>query len=259
MDTLNLMRSFYLLSIFFIFNSCGTTSDPEYGNRDAQSFYINTQFSSYYLAGIPNWANFSTIGQCQRKTNLRPLDFVKINHSLGLSYNESIHLQHIVSILNQQASQTLNEDSLGPQEKELNFQTALGRVQSKLFVFKAPTYNKVHLIWIDFALSNPAALERFKKLMNGSIMDQGQPVVISHCLSQKELEKWLNMIGLSDRPIEMISAEMFNIYSSDLKNTYGLSLEIDKLFSPGQQLSLFIPKEKKRPDQFKGQFNLKTY
>lgn len=248
-------KIFRMMCIFLV--GC---SSPQHSHerKDLDQIYIQSGIEQYFLPNLPAWANVSSSGACKRKSNIRFLDYNKLNLSYKLKYEELAQLQLSYNYyLNEQTKHIKQPLELRPRDEENLFQNVLERVKGGDKIFLTPEFRDLNLIWIDPALNNKVVLNRLKILFQSGVLDSGFPIFVSNCLSQNELLDFVAKEAFNDQN-KFISQEMFSFYNEKFELTLGSYLHLNSLFKSGQNLTLYIPKEALNHD-FYGNFKTKKY
>ena len=175
-----------------------------------QSF-ISSGFVQYFLPGFPDWLNRSEIGQCFRSNVNRYLKMPLLMKSLKLNYLQARQLQ-----LSFNYKLVENSSKKTFPEEEKVFLNSVNNVKLNINTFSAPTFNRIHIIWVDPLL--PDQHDALRKLMSTPIMDQGYPILISLCLSQRELKAFgKKAMPNHGNSIKYLSNELFSPYSKETK------------------------------------------
>ena len=150
------------------------------------------------------------------------------------------------------------EEDKKPSLQEKFFFEVISKVQNDLTEFKAPTYKRINLVWIDMLKGDLKKIQDLKKLMNSDSMNSGHPVFVSLCMSDDEIENFIEINGFSDMSIRIIPQEMFSIFDENGNMLTHYYLNFNKLFKKEQELYFYLP-IKKLPIEFKGNFKIQNY
>lgn len=232
------MRLTFFLLLFSLISltSCQTSVQK----RSMEELYVSGGSEQYYLADLPIWANFSSIGQCRRSESIRYLNFETLNKSYSLTYEELIQFQFMLNRKFKAYKKSSGKEELFLKDESFLFYNTYEQIVGGGRDFLGPKYQKIHLIWIDAVLGNDGMLKKFKKLMQSSKMQEGHPVLVSTCLSSEQLENFIAENKLRELGVKGISQEMFAPYSDQMKLITDYRLYFDKLL-PGKFMVLFAP------------------
>jgi hypothetical protein len=217
--------------------------------RNVESYYQSSGIEKYFLSELPPWANFSTSGVCFRKEQIRYFDILALMKSYGIDYKTAIQIQ--ATFNDEYLSLAKTKDSVIPfSEEQLLFFRASDKVNSKIVFFEAPTYKRIHLIWIDSVDEKIV-----KKFLKSNIHDKGIPVLVSLCLTKKEIEA-----KFSETNFKTITTEMLSIYDVSGAKLPGFNISLDQFFTQDQELILYT-KEKniQNINELKGKYKILNY
>jgi len=244
----------YILVLAFLVGACGNVplenASPNIPGRPTGKIFVSSGTSSYLLPQLPNWANFSRLSQCMRQTPIRYVDFEKLGRSYNMSYAQLIHFQVLFNRYVADFKEKMSTELIRPKEEELIFQEVLDLVKGGLTSFNQPEYEKVHILYIDDYLNDFAPAQKF---IRSQKFLSGHPVIVSHCLSQKNLGALLSEHRIDHLGIILLGAESFSPYDVEGKRINFFGLNISELFKEEQQLILFSPREI-HPQEFQGKF-----
>lgn len=208
--------------------------------RNMEELYISGGTEKYYLADVPAWSNFSSIGQCRRIEPIRYLNFDNLHKSYSMSYEELIQFQFMMNRKIRAYRQSSGKDQLFLKDESFIFYNTYEQIIGGGRDFQIPKYERVHLIWIDSVLSDNKRLKKLIELMNSSKMQQGYPVLVSTCLSSFELEEFIAKNKLTQLGVKGVSQEMFAPFDDQMNLTTDYRIYFDKLFS-GKYIVLYAP------------------
>lgn len=173
--------------------------------------------------------------------------------SYSLKYAEALQIQA-----------SFNEEYLGTKknklaivtlkEEERFFFEASDKINNHINFFTSPSFKKIHLIWLDEALKGKKEEEKFRKFLKSSVHDNGQPILISACLTKNEIES-----KFPDLPIRAISAELFSIYSEEGERQPEIHVNLDSFFKAEQEIIFYTQELKKPTSEIQGKFKLMNY
>lgn len=222
--------------------------------EDIEHYYVSSGVTQYYMADLPDWANFSYEGECQRGVSVRYLDYGKMAASYSLNYPQLVQFQSMLNKTFTEIHKSAKVNMVFAREEEVAFYDVYDRIKGGVTSFQIPEYNRVHLIWIDGTESEKQLLELFKS----DFMSKGHPVLISLCMSGEQMEHYLKKIGIEDQNIALISAEMLSPFTSDLKISTSFNIDFGALFRNDQELHFFTTRDI-IPKVFKGNFTYHKY
>ena len=241
-----------IIYLFLIINfSCATSLNNNYEKVSTYNLYEQTNIGKYLLESTPNWMNSSYNADCFRKKEIKYLNLKNVMNSFSLSYKKSLQLQYLFNILLIKASK-IKEDSLSFREIERLFLKGIGEIKNNQFIFKAPSYKRVNIIWLDSYIND---LSSFRSLQKSDEMNLGRPLFLTMCKNRDELFTFLKENNISIAGIRVISYEMFSRYSQKGELQTDEILELDYLFKKEQEIYLYS--NRKRPSNIKGKYHLK--
>jgi hypothetical protein len=237
---------------------CGS-STPNGRERQVHldQVYQPTGVHRYLLADIPSWAHRSSAVGCF-KSPIRYVDFSALRDSFQLSYADATQFQLLYNIEWRKLSELSALESIPLRDEETLFFRVSDTVKAGIVTFRAPTFNRVHIVQIDDAMRDPARVRSLKLLMSSNRMSQGHPVFASVCYNYEQIEAFMEAHGLSNKNIRVISAEMLSAYDQDNELTAKSRLKLDYLFKEDQKLHFFSPTGK-APFEYEGNFVLQAY
>jgi hypothetical protein len=254
------MKNILLLLLFISTLSCSLFSSHthELKKRNLGEYFQNSEVVRYLLPPLPEWANASPSGKCSRTDSINYLKLDDLMTSFSLSYAQAVQFQYMYNI----EAKKLKEDSsikyLPFKENEKLFYAVSDRIKANIYMFIPPKFKRVHLIWIDNAVSKNSELKKLKRLMTSSQMGLGHPVFVSLCLSKQQLEKFHAKNNFNDS-VKMISYEFFSPFSTRGRMRSYESLNFAKFLNI-RGLKLYLYQSNKNiPDEFVGKFKTKFY
>jgi len=238
--------------VALLLTSCGSDvlrggADSTLRRRNVQEYYVGSGTMTYLLPQLPEWARYSTSGNCSHQEKVRYLDLEKISQSFSLSYKKSIFFQYSYNMKYSRLRDSRKLKSVSLDEEEVIFYQTSDEIQGGIFPFKEPNYKRIHLIWIDSLLNRPG---KIKKIINRKNISLGFPILISMCLTDLEIEKWVVKEGLSNNSVRHIGREILSIYGVKEKKNFYYSVNLPLIFSKKKEVYLFVPKGKKKPVEF---------
>ena len=253
------MKLICFLALIFVISCSSLEKAPhELDRRNIEQYYTGSGPAKFFLADLPDWANFSTSGQCQRGTSVRYIDYEKLAKSYALDYQTLVQLQSMLNRKLFEIRKATNSKMLLIRDEEMAMSDSMDRVQGGIKSFAVPDYARVNIVWIDELLRQNDSGKRIQKLFQTSLMSQGHPVIVSMCLSLAQAEDFLAKNSLDNKNVRIISAEMFSPYTSSLLITTRFTLNFDLLFKKDQQLHFFSMSEY-IPEEFAGNFSLHKF
>lgn len=245
------------LTLFLLLTSCSSYTLKNYERRNEREYENGNGVIQYFLADLPNWANFSSAGSCHRNFPVRYLNIKNLRESFSLSYEEAVQFQLMFNELSEEMKRKASASYIPFKDEEKIFYTVLDRVKAGIRNFTRPKYKVVNLVWIDTALEGKKSLSRVKGLLNSKRFASGHPVFVSLCLSRGELKKFVQKSGLSIAGAKYMSYELLNPYDQNNNLVAVPIIELNKLFKSNQKIQLFLPKD--RPFEFKGKVRVRKY
>jgi hypothetical protein len=232
--------------IIFLLSACANQSIKQ---RTIEEYYQSSGVEKYFLSSLPIWANFSTIAGCFRNEQIQYLDLNALMKSYSVSYATALQIQG--SYNEEYLKLTKLRDNIVPfSEMQLLFFRASDRVNSKIVFFEPPSFNRIHLVWVD-----NVDTQKVKKFLKSSVHDKGIPILLSFCLTKNELEA-----KFSESNYKIISAEMFSIFDITGAKTPAFGLSLDQLFKANQEVILYSPQAKQQEiNEIKGKYQVINY
>ena len=229
--------------LFLLFILWGCSS---FEGRNPDLYYYASGINQYFLQDLPSWYNLSPQGKCQRSYSNKFFDFQKLSRSWALTKKQLYFLQREFNHRREELVVKTNLQILPVLTEERLFFSSLERVRKNIFTPILPSYNRIHLIWVDPLLDSPHKLKRF---FESQEMDQGAPVGLSLCLTTRQLHLLLgkNFTGIG---LEILSVEK--------GKTFELGLDVEALFEKNQRLYFYTPTGK-IPSAYRGKFIKKNF
>ncbi len=230
---------------FFVFVmvlvSCQQTA---YKERDRNVYFHPMGGGvSFILPEVPTWANASSEGGCFKNPNLRFIDLGKMKKEFNLSMRANLNVQYYLNeeleVLRSKVS-SMNEESgkIGLQEQEQSFFKALEKARSNFEPLKLPDFGEYHLVWYDEWIATSSE-EKLKAFLKSSVHDTGVPVVFSLCLSQEDLEKKFQELG-----VYSFGAEWSTSFNEEGRNSARFGFYLKYFFNENKKI-VFYPHNKK--------------
>lgn len=224
--------------------------------RKVEEYFVSTGVVRYFLPEIPYWANFSEAASCRREKSIKYLDLKMVRGSLSLGYEEAIQLQLMLNTMIFDLKKEQHISHIPFKEEERLFFKASDRIQAGIKTFRAPSFKRIHLIWVDPFLKSTGPL---KKLMKRSSVGLGHPVFVSLCLTRRSFESWMVKNGFQNKNIRLLSYEMLSPYNlkGELDTKYHIF--VDEIFGKEKKVYLYSPKGRNVPQVLEGSFKIIKY
>ncbi|CBW25562.1 putative exported protein [Halobacteriovorax marinus SJ] len=245
---------YIILTILFLASSCSSYTLKNYERRNERTYEDGNGVIQYFLADLPNWANFSSAGSCHRNFPVRYLNIKNLRDSFALSYEEAIQFQLMFNEYSKEKKEMAKASYIPFKDEEKIFYTVLDKIKAGIRNFQKPKYNVVNLIWIDDALSNKKSLQKLKKVTKSEKFGTGHPVFISLCLNRVELKDYLAKVGIRVPGAKFLSYELLNPFDHQNNLVAVPIIDLNRVFNKNQKIQLFLPKD--RPFEFKGKVKL---
>lgn len=244
--------------MIFILSGCaGQPKNVHEMDRRNLNEYMNLSEShSYFLADLPEWANFNTSAQCVRKRNIKYLNLAKVAQSFSLDYQKTLQFQLLYNKELQNFKKETGIKFLPFKNEDELFYLVTNKIQAGFVPLKIPKFERVNIIWIDKNLKDPRPLE---KLLNGPEMEKAPPVLVSLCLGDQEIRKYQEKIKFSDVNMAIIPTEMFSVFGPGNEQRSHFQLNFNNLFNKNQKLYIYLPKGSSLPFEFKGEYKIKHF
>jgi len=246
---------FYLLIFVVLFQfGCSYLSNPGLKSRVVEDYYNPTGIEKYFLADLPNWANFDQRAGCYKNSPIRYFDISALMKSYGLNYSMALQVQ---ASYNEELALFKELDlfhSPTLKEEELLFYKVSEKVSSKIIFFSPPTFKRINLVWLDEIIGEPFKEKKLKTFLNSKIMDEGVPLLVSLCLTRLEVEKKFPSLNT-----KMITAELFSAYDAQGNLNPGFNIDLGQFFGPDQKLYFYSQQNTFLADGIKGLFKIQNY
>ena len=259
-----LKKIFLILALLtpytFLITSCSYSQvegSPDFERRHPDEFYATTGVLQYFLPPRPSWARSSHTLSCHQSL---PIDFVNLDSfraSFGLSYSDALHFQHDFTILKRERLAQVEASRMDFRDRERLFYEVIDRVQSQIYLFQTPRFERIQFIWIDPVLENAQNLSQLKEWMKSSEMNLGHPIALSFCLNREQLESFLEHHQF-DPSFRVMSYEFLSPYDRTGELVRHLKLDLDEFFTD-KEIHLFLPINYQRPSEISGEINIKHY
>jgi len=197
--------------------------------------YISNGVEQYFLGNLPHWINFSGWAKCQREEPIRYMNFEVLNRSYGLKYYQMVHMQHMWNRKIYAYRRSGGAGNLPLKDEAFIFNNVYAQVIGGSHEFIVPKFKKVSLIWIDEFLNNKG---RLRQILNREDVLAGHPVLVTHCLTSYATESLIQELNLEELGAKIISAEMFGLYSSDIKMGQQFGLDVSQILKK-KEITLF--------------------
>ena len=223
-------------------------ANPDLKPRTVENFYQSSGIEKYFLSELPQWANFSVTASCFKQDPIRYFDINALMKSYSISYATAIQIQ--ASFNDEYVRLVKKKDAVIPfSEEQLLFFRASDKVNAKIVFFDPPTFKRVHLIWIDSVEDI-----KVKKFLKSDAHNKGFPVLLSFCMTKREIEEKFN-----EANYKMISAEMFSTFDTSGIRIPSFSLALDQFFKTEQELVLYAPQKIQDLKELKGKYQIINY
>lgn len=237
------MKKIFLVLIF-ILASC---SGQNFQSRSVENYYQSAGVEKYFLSDIPSWANFSEKAGCFRNYSIRFFDLDQLMKNFSLDYSKAIQIQGTFNDDYNRLYTQYKGRAIPLSDEQLLFFKASEKVNGKIQFFEAPTFKRIHLIWIDSMLKSKDEEKRIRDFLKSPTNDEGVPVLVSMCLSKKEIEE-----KFPDFNHKIISSELMSIYNADGKRTPSLHFLFDNFFTSNQVIYFYSREKIQNNNEFIG-------
>jgi hypothetical protein len=217
--------------------SCGLTEVKR--NIDEPQSYQSSGTEQFFLAELPDWANFSSSGDCFRSRSFAYLDFKKVAASYQLTYPEMIELQAQYNARVEKYYRSTAVKFLKPVEQASFFSNTLEQVRGGIRSFKLPRVDAVDIIWIDSFIKENKIAE-IKSMIHKGHFNQRLPVLFSACLSRESLDQWVVTNNFEAAGFYLMGAEFLSPFNSEIAAIPGLRIEISKFIDPSIKTNIII-------------------
>lgn len=244
----------YILLLSFLV-SCTSTQMRDGKPRMLEAYYHTSGVERYFLAQLPDWANFSSEGQCRRTKPVRYLNFTNLHKSFKFSYEQLAQFQYMINKRMNAFVENSDAKILRPKDEEFIFYNVKDQISGGAKEFMTPKFKQVSLIWVDPAVTDGKAFVKLRKYINSDAINHAEPVLVSMCLDDKEMARFIktrlkNAIGL-----KYISSEMFTPYNQYMQLSTEYSISFENLFKKDQKVQVITPVEEV-PISIKGKFKV---
>lgn len=239
-----MVRVIYLSILIFIV-ACGNVK-----RRNIDEYYVPSGTAKYILPEISKWYNFSESGQCFRSEVMKTLEFGALKKSFGIEYERAVQLQVGFNLERQKLIEQARINVLPVKDEERVFFSNSDKVQSNVKFVKVPSYDRLHFIWIDLALSKPAYLQKIKNFINSDKMDLGYPIFTSLCMSTKKLEAFVKK-EFRVSSYRVLGFEVLNQFNANSERVPYMHVDLDQLMGRRKRMFFFSP-DGKIPTEYKG-------
>ncbi|PIK14999.1 hypothetical protein [Halobacteriovorax sp. JY17] len=248
---------YILLCTFLLLSSCSSYTLKNYERRNEREYEDGNGVIQYFLADLPNWANFSSAGSCHRNFPVRYLNIKNLRDSFSLSYEEAIQFQLMFNEFSEERKKQASASYIPFKDEEKIFYTVLDKIKAGIRNFSRPKYKVVNLIWVDIALEDKKSLARVKKALASESFQEGHPVFVSLCMNRRELRGYIEKMGLKIAGAKYMSYELLNPFDHNNNLVAVPIIDLNKIFNKNQKIQLFLPKDK--PFEFKGQVRVRKF
>lgn len=189
--------------------------------------YRSSGVEQFFLAEVPNWANYSALGLCYKHSSVHYMDFSKLIETYQLTYPQMIELQAQYNERLENYFRSTTVRFLKPVEQASFFSNSLEQVRGGVKSLKLPLVKAVEILWLEG--STPADI---KKLAAAGKFNERLPILFSSCHSRQSLNQWVIENSLEDVGFYLLSAEWLSPFSSKGVPFPGARLDIAELLGP---------------------------
>lgn len=246
-----------LLALTLLSSACSPIR-PSTNGEHPNATYKPVGVVRYFLPNIPRWAHFSESQRCFRSHPTRYLNYETLRESFNYSYAEAAQFQLLINREWQKLRALAYQQSVPIREEETLFFRVSDMVKARLYSFRPPSFERVHLVLVDDFIANPDKVRQLKILMNSERMAQGHPVFVSVCAHQNLVEDFLDQHDLNQQNIRLLTSELLSAYSPENELMPAMKVYLDLFFQPQQKLVLFAPGGVV-PTELEGSYELKSF
>lgn len=250
-----------LLLPLFLLVACAIPVKPgDMGQKDLDYYFQTSGAVEFFLPQLPQWANASASAACHRTTSVRYLDFSALKGSYNLSYAQMVNFQHTFNLEQDEQIRTFGAHAQGPGEEEKLFYKVSDQVRAGHYIFNAPNYPQINVVWIDHILVKGPTQGRalLERLYQHPAIASGHPVWLSLCYNHAEMAQWMSNAKLEAMNAKWLTTEFFSAYDKDGVLAYNLQLNVSEFLGADKKISFFAPDKSKLPAEVVGTFSLKT-
>lgn len=241
-----------LFLCFLFITSCGS---HEYKSRTVENYYQSAGIEKYFLSEIPAWANFSERAACFKNSAIHYFDLDQLMKNLNYDYQTAISLQGTFNEEFEHYQLNVRKDQSIPFLDLQNiFYRSQERVSGKIHFFEAPTYSRINLVWIDSMLKGSSEEKKIREFLKSPIFDEGVPVLVSLCMTKREIEAKFPTINY-----HAISAEMFSIYDPKGEKAPIMRFYFDQFFKNNQSLYFYSHEKIQTSNEFIGKLKFFSF
>ena len=142
---------------------------------------------------------------------------------------------------------------LGFKEEENLFYKVSDNIQANVRVFRKPSFERIHLVWIDPFVSGRKKIQDLKNLFENKSFNQGFPVFVSQCLGYYEMENFIKKNSFSSS-VRLVSSEFITPYDLDFKLSNSMQIHFNAIFNEKKNILFYTPEI--LPSVFKGKFKV---
>ena len=248
----------HFLLFIVLMSALFSCQSAESQRRSTEQYYTSSGVEKFYLSDIPKWLDYSSTGQCFRQSDIRFMDLPKLMGQFNYDYPQAIQFQLLLNRLRREKMQEVRSAYLMLKDEEIVFYDTVDKIENKIYPFAEIKYDRIHLVWIDPALSSELQLKKLQVLLQSEAMNVGFPVLVSLCLDAHNLNDFVSKTKIYEG-VGRIPFDLFSVYSTDKKHRYQFSLELAALFDQKKQLHLYLPQESAIPSELIGQFKIHRY
>lgn len=244
-----MIKLFLLLGILLFNIACGSKVPV----RAVEEFYVTSGVEQYFISNIAQINKANNGFSCHRNMNMRFMNLDKISKEFNYDFLKSLQVQ---AFFNQEYL-GIKETILDPlpfKEEEILFYRSQEKVSNDIKFFNAPNFRKIHLIYVDEVIHSEEKLRKLKSFLRSSIHDDGVPVLVTSCLSKKELQEDYNLA--SNRSMTL---EMFSFYDSKFEIQDSLVLDLNIIFKRNQKIIFYTQDKSQDFSSIIGKFEIRNY
>ena len=236
-----------ILLIVLVLSSICSCAGNMFSSRTVENYYQSAGVEKYFLSDIPIWANFSETGECKRQYTTRFFDIDSLMKNYGINFEKAIQIQGMFNDDYNRMYAGYHQKAIPLSEEQLLFFKSSEKINGRIKFFEAPTFKRINLIWVDSALKNKEEKEKILKFIKSPVNDEGMPVLVSICMTKKEIEEFF-----PSENYKAITAEMFSIYNPSGDRAPFFRFYFDEFFRKDQELFFYSREKNNRTNIFNG-------
>lgn len=216
--------------ILFLLISCTSPSVMKLPTEP----YQTAGTEQFFLPELPTWINGSLSANCSRNVSVRYLDHAPLEKLHALDFGTRLELQtQFNRKLKERYASTSQQFT--PQEEAVLFLETLEQVKSGFKELRFPNQGPIHVIWWDELVVRARAKNWLEKLAN-----EGNPIVlVSLCVPQSDIEKWVTEVKLEDLGLFSLGAESAGPFDPERGQRTGVVMPLSHLF-PRERTTLWV-------------------